>query len=57
MDEVAALLCEAGLGMALPADLLFVEEEVDRTGFRHEMSRAGVVPGPGQGSTPKQKRS
>lgn len=39
--EVALMFCEAGLQIPLPDDLLFVDEEVYRTGLRHELSISG----------------
>lgn len=40
-NELSALFCEAGLRIPLPDDLLFVEEEIYRTGFRQELSISG----------------
>jgi tetratricopeptide (TPR) repeat protein len=39
--EASALFCEAGLRIPFPDDLLFVDEEVYRSGFRHELSISG----------------
>ena len=39
--EACAMVCEAGLRIPLPGDLLFVEEDVYRTGFRHQLSISG----------------
>ena len=39
--ELTALFCEAGLEISAPNDLLFVDEEVYRTGLRHEFSISG----------------
>lgn len=39
--ETSALFCEAGLQIAQPDDLLFLEQHAYSTGFRHELSIAG----------------
>ncbi|NDD29551.1 MAG: hypothetical protein EB084_14930 [Proteobacteria bacterium] len=39
--ETCAMLAEVGLGMAIPDDLLFVDESVYRTGFKMLMSISG----------------
>jgi tetratricopeptide (TPR) repeat protein len=39
--EASALFCEAGLRIPFPDDLLFVDEEVYRSGSRHELSISG----------------
>ena len=40
-NELAAAFCEMALKIPQPEDILFVDEEVYRTGLRHEMSISG----------------
>jgi tetratricopeptide (TPR) repeat protein len=39
--ELAAMFCETGLAIPRPDDLLFLDEEAYRSGFRHEFSISG----------------
>ena len=40
-NETAALFAETGLQIPLPNDLLFISENIYKTGFRHELSISG----------------
>lgn len=41
LHDACAALCELGMRIPPPGDLLFVDEDVYRTGFRHQLSISG----------------